>query len=191
MKILLLFLSLFHQTIPALIPTVAPTPSSDRLLPPIAQFKERITKKPFGVYITPKSSPVQPEKFTGYHTGTDVEYQDITADVPVFAITSGIVIFSGHVNGYGGVIIIRHQFQNKDLLALYGHLKPSSLIPKDSVVKAGDTIAILGKGFSSETDGERKHLHFAILKSDKIDFRGYVQKQPELAGWIDPLTLYN
>jgi hypothetical protein len=36
--------------------------------------KAGLQKKPFGIYITPENSPVQPENFTGYHTGIDVEY---------------------------------------------------------------------------------------------------------------------
>ena len=36
----------------------------------------RITKKPFGIFITTQNSPVQPERFSGYHTGVDVEYKD-------------------------------------------------------------------------------------------------------------------
>jgi len=47
------------------------------LVLPVNQFFARITKKPFGVYITPETSPVQPEKFTGYHTGVDVEFVDL------------------------------------------------------------------------------------------------------------------
>lgn len=49
-----------------------------KIVLPIAEFEKRITKKPFGIYITPQNSPVQPERFTGYHTGVDVEYEDIT-----------------------------------------------------------------------------------------------------------------
>jgi len=47
----------------------------------------------------------------------------------------------------------------------------------------------LGKGYSDETDGERKHLHFAIHKGTKIDVRGYVQTKGELQDWLNPLPL--
>jgi len=40
------------------------------------------------------------------------------------------------------------------------------------------------------TDGERSHLHFAILSDNRIDVRGYVQSESELLGWIDPVILY-
>src|SRR3989338_10346295 len=41
--------------------------------PPLDNSSERVTKKPFGKYITPADSPVQPERFSGYHTGADFE----------------------------------------------------------------------------------------------------------------------
>ena len=36
---------------------------------PISNPLERIIKKPFGIKINPANSPVQPERFSGYHTG--------------------------------------------------------------------------------------------------------------------------
>ena len=38
---------------------------------PIGQTEERITKKPFGIKISPENSPISPERFSGYHTGID------------------------------------------------------------------------------------------------------------------------
>src|SRR5438105_4096773 len=57
-------------------PAQAPIPSTKsdpKLTPPIGNSLSRVTKKPFGIYITPQNSPVQPEKFKGYHTGVDFE----------------------------------------------------------------------------------------------------------------------
>ncbi|PIX12305.1 hypothetical protein COZ73_00470 [Candidatus Falkowbacteria bacterium CG_4_8_14_3_um_filter_36_11] len=88
---------------------------------PVAEFKSRITKKPFGIYITPKTSPVQPERFQGYHIGVDVEYGDATGTVPVMAIADGQVVFSGWVSGYGGIVIIKHLINNQNYLVLYRH----------------------------------------------------------------------
>jgi murein DD-endopeptidase MepM/ murein hydrolase activator NlpD len=150
----------------------------------------RITKKHFGQYITPATSPVQPEKFTGYHTGVDVEYADVTADVPVYAIADGTVLTARTATGYGGVMAIQHTINGKKYIAVYGHLDPKSLVATGTSVKAGQQIAILGDGYSSETDGERKHLHFGIVKGTTLTIAGYVQTQVELAKWIDPLTLY-
>jgi murein DD-endopeptidase MepM/ murein hydrolase activator NlpD len=174
-------------SLPQIIPS-SPTPPQtlSELSKPIAEFKQRANKKLFGTYITPQNSPIKPEKFTGFHTGIDIEYDDISTDIPVYSIADGQVIHSGYVNGYGGFIAIQYQ----QYIGIYGHLKPSNLVTNKSVVKKGDIIGILGQAYSTETDGERKHLHFAILKGPKLDFRGYVQNQSELSLWIDPLDLF-
>jgi murein DD-endopeptidase MepM/ murein hydrolase activator NlpD len=163
--------------------------SKDILMEPIAGFRDRVTKKPFGIFITPLTSPIQPERFRGYHTGADAEYGDVTTTVPVYAVQNGTIIYSGYVSGYGGVLVLTGNINNQAVRFLYGHLNPSQLLPVDTVVGAGQQIEVLGKGFSLETDYERRHLHFSIIKGTKIDFRGYVQNKNELAKWIDPLTL--
>lgn len=157
---------------------------------PIKDFKQRITKKTFSMYITPATSPVQPERFTGYHTGDDVEYGDVSGEVPVFAVWDGKVIRSGFVSGYGGLIALQHTFNGQSIISLYGHLAPSSLAKIGLEVKAGETIGRLGNAYSSETDGERKHLHFALLKGTVLDVRGYVQNKSELTKWYDPISFY-
>ena len=162
----------------------------DQLAAPIADFKARITKKPFGIYITPQNSPVQPERFTGYHTGTDVEYQDVTGDVPVYALYDGKIVLSRTASGYGGVFMIDFTFRGVERCALYGHIRPSSLPKIGTQVTKGEQLAVLGTGYSAETDGERRHLHFAILSNNRLDIKGYVQAKSQLSGWIDPLSLY-
>lgn len=158
---------------------------------PVKEFKERITKKSFGAYITPETSPVQSERFRGYHTGLDVEYEDTMEEIEVFSIAQGIVVTAKSVSGYGGVLVIRHNINLKEILTLYGHLDPKSLLEQGSTVSRGQKIGTLGEGGTSETDGERKHLHFAMLKGDNIDFRGYVQIQEELYSWYNPLDFFN
>ena len=165
-------------------------PSGATLVEPIADMKARVTKKPFGIFITPETSPVQPERFRGYHTGIDVEYEDAMDDIPVVAIADGTVLTSRTASGYGGVVVIRHVLANETVLALYGHLDPSMLPSQGGIVAAGERIGVLGAGDTSETDGERKHLHFAILKDGAVDLRGYVQNQSELSLWYDPFTFF-
>jgi len=155
---------------------------------PIAEFEKRITKKPFGIYITPQNSPVQPERFTGYHTGVDVEYEDTTAEVPVFAIADSEIILTRWVPGYGGVIVLKIKIEDQDLFIFYGHLSQQSFT-KNFQVKKGEQIAVLGKEQTQETDFERKHLHFGIIKNES-DLRGYVETEEELGGWYDPLEFY-
>lgn len=180
-----------QPTPPPAQPTPPPVPANPHGLDePIAEFKARVTKKSFGAYITPATSPVQPERFSGYHAGVDVEYQDVTADVPVIAIADGQIVYSGWVSGYGGVQIQSVTIDGTPRLALYGHIRPSSLLPVGTTVSKGQQIGLLGAGFSQETDNERRHLHFAILASTEINLRGYAPSQAGLTAWLDPLTFY-
>lgn len=156
---------------------------------PINQFKDRITKKPFGIYITPQNSPVQPERFSGYHTGADVEYKDITDDVPVFAVNDGTITLARTASGYGGVMILETEINGQLHSILYGHIRPSSLPTVGQTFKKGDQIGTLGTGYSTETDGERRHLHFAVLSDNRLDIKGYVPTQADLSAWLDPLSL--
>ncbi len=161
------------------------------LVEPVEGFKERITKKPFGLYITPETSPVSPDKFTGYHTGVDSEFTDTGKEVPVRAIADGTIVVRTWASGYGGVIAIRHIINGVPLFAVYGHLDPKSFLAADiTEVKAGQQIAVLGDNHSDETDGARKHLHFSIYSGEKLDLHGYVQTKEELAPWLNPLDLY-
>ena len=157
--------------------------------PPLDRAKERITKKPFGIYITPAASPVQPEKFQGYHTGTDFEIfpEELKIDVPVKAICSGKLIVKEYASGYGGVAIESCSFNNNPMTIIYGHLKLASITSKvNDALNVGDTIGILGAAKSVETDGERKHLHLGFHNGSAINIRGYVASQSELSGLIDP-----
>jgi hypothetical protein len=160
--------------------------------PPLDRAAERITKKPFGIYITPKTSPVQPERFQGYHTGTDFEIfpEELSADVPVRAICTGKIAVKRTASGYGGVLVQKCTLDNHPITVIYGHLKLASIAKNiGDTLNAGDEIGILGKAYSSETDGERKHLHLDIHKGSAVNILGYVQSQSQLSGWIDPCSL--
>lgn len=163
--------------------------SSSSLLFPIVQFRERVTKKPFGMYITPETSPVSDDPFTGFHTGVDVEYDDIPGDVVVVAFSSGTVVLSRWVAGYGGVAVLAHLIEGREYLGIYGHLDPLSLPQTGAILKKGERIGILGESNTDETDGARKHLHFGLLKGNNIDLRGYVNRKELLNAWEDPLKL--
>lgn len=153
---------------------------------------ERITKKKFGQYITPQNSPVQPEKFRGYHTGTDFEIfpEEASIDVPVRAICDGKIAVKKTATGYGGVLVQNCEFDGQSVTIIYGHLKLSSIAKKtgDGLSK-GEQIGILGKAYSAQTDGERKHLHLGAHKGTAVNILGYVQKEADLSGWTDPCSL--
>ena len=160
---------------------------------PIAEFKQRITKKPFGIHITPQNSPVSPERFTGYHTAVDVECQDVTVDVPVYAIADGTVVSSQTASGYGRVFALHVTLTGKyagEHTIVYGHIRPSTLPKIGLLVKKGEKLAVLGTGYSQETDNERRHLHFGVLSDNRIQLLGYASSKAALSGWVDPQLIY-
>lgn len=155
---------------------------------PLDRAKERITKKPFGIYITPATSPIQPERFQGYHTGTDFEIfpEELNIDVPVKAVCSGKLILKKSATGYGGVAVESCELDNKPITVTYGHLKLGSINAKiNDNLNIGDEIGILGAAYSAETDGERKHLHLGMHRGLAINILGYVSSKSQLADWID------
>ena len=172
------------------IPALAATTSTLSL--PLDHALDRVTKKPFGIFITPKTSPVQPEKFRGYHTGTDFETtsEEATSTVSVHAICTGTLLQKRTVSGYGGVAIQSCTINNQRVTVLYGHLKLTSIaMHTGTKLNAGQIFAALGKGYSKETDGERKHLHLGIHKGTTINVAGYVQNKSSLKNWIDPMSV--
>ncbi|MBD3300514.1 MAG: VWA domain-containing protein [Candidatus Moranbacteria bacterium] len=158
------------------------------LYPPLKNADQRITKKPFGIFVTPQNSPIEKERFSGYHTGVDFEILSGEEDqtVKVFSICEGKIIHKDRVNGYGGVIVQSCTFDQEKISVLYGHLDLKQIpVQKNSQINKGQPIAVLGQGYSTETDGERKHLHLGLIKGGKIDFKGYVSQESMLDGWLD------
>ncbi len=149
----------------------------------------RVTKKPFGIYITPQNSPVQPERFSGYHTGTDFETgaEEVNFDVEVPAFCDGKLLLKEYARGYGGVAVESCVLKGGPVTVIYGHLKLTSIVVKiGQSLKKGDQIGILGQGYSLETDGERKHLHLGVYKGLAVNIKGYVQVQGDLGNWYNP-----
>lgn len=159
-------------------------------LEPVEGFLDRITKKSFGTKVSPGNSPVSPERFSGYHTGVDAEFADTDEPTTVRAILDGEVVVSRTADGYGGVTIVRHQLNEKAVYVVYGHLKPSSMLAVGTTVGRGNELGVLGAHESTETDGERKHLHFGIYTGSQPNLAGYVSSQEQLSDWIDPISLF-
>lgn len=156
---------------------------------PLDNIDKRVTKKKFSTYVTPQDSPVSPEKFTGYHTGWDFEILagEGSKDVSVVAFCDGKIVYKNNVSGYGGVIIQDCTIEKQVMTVLYGHLRLSSVSKSvGDQFEHGDKIGLLGSGNSSETDGERKHLHFSLHRGTSINLRGYVANKLQLINWIDP-----
>jgi len=163
--------------------------SQSQFSKPIENFTTDQTKKTFSQFITAENSPVQPERFYGYHTGIDIEINanQVNQDIRVYAVADSKIVYIGWISGYGGVIILQGQIDNQPVTFLYGHIKLSSVnLSVGDQIKKGQQIAVLGNEYSNETDSERKHLHFAIHKGSSIELQGYVNNQSELDNWYDP-----
>ncbi|MBN2307307.1 peptidoglycan DD-metalloendopeptidase family protein [Candidatus Peregrinibacteria bacterium] len=169
-----------------------PPEPPEPLSPPLENAAKRVTKKPFGIKISPNDSPVSPERFSGYHTGTDFEILEGEEDkkVTVYAICSGPLALKRDLNGYGGVMVQQCYYGEQEITVVYGHLNLSSIDAEaGDMLEEGQKIGILGKGFSEETDGERKHLHLGIHRGKEVSFLGYVNSAGELSAWLDPEKL--
>jgi murein DD-endopeptidase MepM/ murein hydrolase activator NlpD len=173
--------------------SLSPTEVPKEIQSPLDNPDKRITKKKFGTYVSPQNSPVQPERFTGFHTAVDFEVfpDEINKDMKVKAACSGEMELSEYAQGYGGVVVESCTINNAPVTVVYGHLKLSSVrFPVGHGINIGEVIGVLGADRSTETDGERKHLHFGIHKGSEVNIRGYVNLKDQLSGWIDPLAFF-
>lgn len=156
---------------------------------PIVQAGERVTRKPFGIFVTPQNSPVSPERFSGYHLGADFEIfpEEIDQNVEIRAVCTGEISAKRQASGYGGLVVQECRLDGMPTTIIYGHLALNSVSAVvGSNIAAGDILGVLGKDKSAETDGERKHLHLAFHKGKDISIRGYAGSKQELENWLDP-----
>lgn len=166
--------------------------STDRgdFVAPLDRASERVTKKPFSIFIDPETSPVQPERFGGYHTGTDFETfpDEKSIDVSVRAVCTGELEVKRRASGYGGLVVQRCSMDGKAVSIIYGHLALSSVTAKKGDILAqGTAIGVLGMAGSTDTDGERKHLHLGLFRgTGAASILGYVASEQELDQWLDP-----
>jgi hypothetical protein len=169
-------------------PPAAPAPKPSPLDDPLPDALGRVTKKPFGIKVSPGHSPVEPERFSGYHCGTDFETTpaERDEDVAVAAVCDGRLLLKKRATGYGGVAVESCVLDGRAVTVVYGHLRLASVKANvGDAVARGATIGVLGTGYSAETDGERKHLHLGIHVGKGVDIRGYVQTTAALAVWLD------
>lgn len=172
--------------------STTPSVNNAKISWPIIDALSRVTKKPFGLQVSPDHSPVSPERFSGYHTGVDFETTPAEQDVavPVYAICAGPVVLKKIATGYGGVVVQSCKIETESVTVIYGHLRLTSVSAAlDTSLDQGQQIGVLGQGYSLETAGERKHLHLGIHRGSAISLLGYVPDKNELSQWIDFLTL--
>ena len=85
------------------------------------------------------------------HAGLDLAAPMYT---PEYAAMDGVVLEAGPASGYGNVVYIQHE--NGDV-TVYGHMEEVLVVP-GQVVRAGDTIALVG----SRGQSTGPHLHFEV-----------------------------
>lgn len=98
---------------------------------------------------------------------------------PVYSFWDGSVAYmqdNDQAGDYGPTIVIRYQFGDQPLYALYGHLSRESLdsVTIDQKVKKGQQIATLGA--AEVNGGWVPHLHFQLSVEDpgEADMPGVV-----------------
>ncbi|KKP69229.1 MAG: hypothetical protein UR66_C0001G0111 [Candidatus Moranbacteria bacterium GW2011_GWE1_35_17] len=169
---------------------LAPAVDEKKFQFPLDRASERVTKKPFGIFIAPENSPVQPEKFSGYHTGADFEIfpEEENIDVIIEAVCSGKLLMKKYATGYGGMAVQSCDLEGEPITVVYGHLKLDSIkVALGDDIAIGEALGVLGKAYSVETSGERKHLHLGFHKGSEINILGYVFTKSVLSSWLDPM----
>lgn len=85
------------------------------------------------------------------HSGVDIKasYGD-----NIYAAFDGVVRMSKYYEGYGNIVVIRH---NNGLETVYGH-NSKNKVSVNQKVKAGDVIALAGRTGRASTE----HLHFEV-----------------------------
>ncbi|TSC58448.1 MAG: Uncharacterized protein Greene041619_672 [Candidatus Peregrinibacteria bacterium Greene0416_19] len=156
--------------------------------PPLARLSERAVKKPFGIRISPEDSPIQPERFRGYHTGIDYETsaEEQGKETEVAALCGGSLRLKKRVEGYGGVAVQECLLRDEPVTVIYGHLALESITAGvGEYLSLGERIGLLGEQ-GPDTDDERKHLHLGIHRGRNVVLAGYATPEAELGSWIDP-----
>lgn len=103
------------------------------------------------------------------HLGVDFWLPENT---PVHAIFDGEIVCAVHqtsYKGYGGFVILKHQFKEVEFYTLYGHLSKESIsnFTLGEIIKQNEQIGVLG---DYQENGEWvPHLHFQIML-DVLDY---------------------
>ncbi|MCF4006126.1 peptidoglycan DD-metalloendopeptidase family protein [Corynebacterium uropygiale] len=112
-----------------------------------------------------------------FHNGIDLAGPKGT---PIYAFADGTVVAAQDqgVQGFGGWVVLDHNFDGKKYQTVYGHIEPGHVHVKvGDTVKAGDRIADMGTAGRSTGD----HLHFEVVEGDRA--AGGQQIDP--APWLE------
>lgn len=90
------------------------------------------------------------------HYGVDIAN---SADVPIWAAASGVVIRSYYSSSYGNTVLISHSINGQTYTTLYAHLE-TRMVSTGQTVSQGQQIGIMGN--TGRSTGQ--HLHFELHK---------------------------
>lgn len=144
----------------------------------------RYQEKRKDMYVAP-----QYKNTRNIHMGIDIW---APAGEPVFAVLDGEVAYMENLDqpgNYGATVVLKHQWEEETLYALYGHLSLDSLknLEVGDYFSAGDIVAWLGD--ETENGNWPPHLHYQLSRVDpgKADMPGVVApKELEKARKIYP-----
>ena len=141
----------------------------------IEQLQKQVTNKILaGGYLEPRALYTSSEYDKQGNSGPESRTIHLGVDfwlpskTPVHALFDGEVVIAVNDAGnkeYGGLIVLKHQFEGFKFYTLYGHLTVESATKyfQGDVIKKGDCIAVLGN--HPENGNWAPHLHFQIMLS--------------------------
>lgn len=125
----------------------------------VAPATGRVTSE-FG----PRASPLDPNR-PDFHPGIDI---GAALGAPVWAASTGTVLYAGPSKGFGNEIILLHA---GDVTTVYGHMS-RLLVTAGTAVRAGQPIALVG----SEGESTGPHLHFEVhVRQHPVDPLGWLR----------------
>jgi murein DD-endopeptidase MepM/ murein hydrolase activator NlpD len=130
-----------------------------------SELKIFLENKRYRLSATPSIWPVRGWVTTGFgyrrspftgqrqlHEGLDIA---AAAGTPIVSPANGTVLFSGHMAGWGNVLILNHEYGYR---TFYAHNSRNAVSPGEKV-KRGEVIAHVGS--TGQSTGP--HLHYEIL----------------------------
>lgn len=134
------------------------------------------------------TSPYGP-RAGGFHYGVDFGRAGGSANMPVYAIQSGVVIYAGAAQGYGGPdpagwLVIDSATAEGGGVLEYGHIVRLPHIRVGSRVKAGQQIAIVNPN-SRTNGGTAPHLHVSDMPYEYNPAKKQ-DLMPRLRGALEP-----
>jgi murein DD-endopeptidase MepM/ murein hydrolase activator NlpD len=95
------------------------------------------------------------------HLGLDIW---VPVNTPIYAPLTGEVVLSEYESGegnYGGLVIMKHKFNDLVIYAVYGHLAKDQLPAVNTVIATGEKIGLIGEMDSN--GGYFYHTHLQVL----------------------------